>query len=251
MLVATDAGHGQETSGKRTPPFPDGSVMKENTFNKAVVGYLIAELERNGFDTVNVAPETTDTALSVRTTRANNAGADIYISVHANAYGSGWNDANGIETLVYSVGDNEQTQLAKLVQAKLIAETGLKDRGVKERTDLAVLRDTKMPAILCECGFMTNLSEAKLLISDDYRRKVAKAICQGVCSYYGKKYVAEVTEVEEMEKRYNKVEELPYGQDTIKKMVDSGLLVGDKQGNLNLSEDMVRVFMILDRKKLL
>lgn len=249
MLVATDAGHGQETSGKRTPPFPDGSVMKENTFNRAVVGYLITELERNGFETVNVAPEMTDTALSVRTTRANNAGADIYISVHANAYGSGWNDANGIETLVYRVGDNGQTQLAKLVQAKLIAETGLKDRGVKERTDLAVLRDTKMPAILCECGFMTNIDEAKLLVSDDYRRRVARAICKGVCAYYGKKYVAEVTEV--AEKRYNKVEELPYGQDTIKKMVDSGLLVGDKQGNLNLSEDMVRVFMILDRKNLL
>lgn len=251
MLVATDAGHGQETSGKRTPPFPDGSVMKENTFNRAVVGYLIAELERNGFDTVNVAPETTDTALSVRTTRANNAGADIYISVHANAYGDGWNDANGIETLVYRIGDNGQTQLAKLVQAKLIAETGLRDRGVKERTDLAVLRDTKMPAILCECGFMTNRKEAELLRSGDYRRKVARAICKGVCAYYGKKYIAEVTEVEEMEKRYNTINELPYGQDTIKKMVDSGLLVGDKQGNLNLSEDMVRVFMILDRKNLL
>ena len=249
MLVATDNGHGQETLGKRTPPFPDGSVMKENTFNRAVVGYLISELERNGFDTVNVAPETTDTSLSVRTTRANNAGADIYISVHANAFGDGWNDANGIETLVYRVGDNGQTQLAKLVQAKLIAETGLKDRGVKERTDLAVLRDTKMPAILCECGFMTNIDEAKLLVSDDYRRKVARAICKGVCAYYGKKYIPEVTEV--AEKRYNKVEEMPYGQDTIKKMVDSGLLVGDKQGNLNLSEDMVRVFMILDRKNLL
>lgn len=249
MLVATDNGHGQETLGKRTPPFPDGSVMKENTFNRAVVGYLISELERNGFDTVNVAPEMTDTALSVRTTRANNAGADIYISVHANAFGNGWNDANGIETLVYRIGDNGQTQLAKLVQAKLIAETGLRDRGVKERTDLAVLRDTKMPAILCECGFMTNLAEAKLLVSDDYRRRVARAICKGVCAYYGKKYVAEVTEV--AEKRYNKVEELPYGQDTIKKMVSEGILVGDKQGNLNLSEDMVRVFMILDRKNLL
>lgn len=248
MLIATDNGHGQETSGKRTPPFPDGSVMKENTFNRAVVGYLIAELERNGFDTVNVAPEMTDTALSVRTTRANNARADIYISVHANAYGSGWNDANGIETLVYRVGDNGQTQLAKLVQAKLIAETGLKDRGVKERTDLAVLRDTKMPAILCECGFMTNLAEAKLLVSDDYRRKVAKAICQGVCAYYGKKYVAEVTT---LEKRYDTINELPYGKETITKLVADGVLYGDKDGKLNLSEDMLRVFMVLDRKGVL
>lgn len=248
MLVATDNGHGQETSGKRTPPFPDGSVMKENTFNRAVVGYLIAELERNGFDTVNVAPEMTDTALSVRTTRANNAGADIYISVHANAFGNGWNDANGIETLVYSVGDNEQTQLAKLVQAKLIAETGLKDRGVKERTDLAVLRDTKMPAILCECGFMTNRKEAELLRSDDYRRKVAKAICQGVCAYYGKKYVAEVTT---LEKRYDTINELPYGKETITKLVADGVLYGDKDGKLNLSEDMLRVFMVLDRKGVL
>lgn len=250
MLVATDNGHGQETSGKRTPPFPDGSVMKENTFNRAVVGYLIAELERNGFETINVAPEMTDTALSVRTTRANNAKADIYISVHANAYGDGWNDANGIETLVYRVGDNGQTQLAKLVQAKLIAETGLRDRGVKERTDLAVLRDTKMPAILCECGFMTNLAEAKLLVSDDYRRKVARAICKGVCAYYGKKYVAEVVAV--AEKRYNTINELPtYARETITKLVNDAVLLGDKDGNLNLSEDMLRVFVVLDRKGIL
>lgn len=245
MLVATDAGHGRETSGKRTPPFPDGSIMKENTFNKAVVGYLIAELERNGFQTVNVAPETIDTALSVRTTRANNAGADIYISVHANAFGDGWNDANGIETLVYRVGDNGQTQLAKLVQAKLIAETGLKDRGVKERTDLAVLRETKMPAILCECGFMTNRNEADLLRSDDYRRKVARAICKGVCAYYGKKYIPEVTEV--ADKRYNTVEELPYGKDTVQSLIDNGALSGDEKGNLDLSKDMLRVLMIVER----
>jgi len=52
-------------------------------------------------------------------------------------------------------------------------------------------------------------------------------------------------------KRYQKIEDLPYGKEIIKKLMDEGVLSGDENGNLNLSEDMVRIFMILDRKEML
>lgn len=191
MKIAIDDGHGMETAGKRTPAFSDGSVMRENEFNRAVVSYLHDELIRNGFSVVLTAPEDTDISLATRVQRANDAHADYFISVHANAFGNGWNDANGVESFVHALNDAKTTSLARCVQHELVRETGLRDRGVKENPTLYVLRKTTMPAVLCECGFMTNVIEAKLLKSDAYRKKCAVAICRGICSYTGKVYQEE------------------------------------------------------------
>ena len=84
-LIAIDAGHGMDTLGKRTPPFADGTIMKENEFNEATAQYLSEALKRNGFAVVLVAPEKEDTPLKTRVQRANDAKADAYISIHANA----------------------------------------------------------------------------------------------------------------------------------------------------------------------
>ncbi len=198
-LIAIGDGHGAETAGKRTPPFANGTVMKENEFNKATVNYLEKELERCGFSVLQTAPEDTDTPLSVRAKRANDAGADLYISIHANAFGSGWNDANGVESWIYSKKDKDTLDAAQKIQSEVIKETGLKDRGIKESgNSLGILRDTKMSAVLVECGFMTNPKEAAMLKSDTYRKKVAKAICRGVCLHFGVKYQEEGYQMEKI-----------------------------------------------------
>ena len=186
--ISIDDGHGAETPGKRTPKFADGSVMKENAFNKIVAGYLEVALKRCGFAVVQTSPENNDVPLSVRAKRANHANSDLHISVHANAYGNSWNGANGIETFVYNLHDTRSTRAAKAIQKEMIKATGLHDRGVKENPNLYILNSTKMPAVLVECGFMTNKKEAELLRSDSYRRTIAEAICKGVCSYFGMAY---------------------------------------------------------------
>ena len=195
MKIAIDDGHGMETAGKRTPAFSDGSVMRENEFNRAVVAHLHDELIRNGFSVVLTAPEDTDTSLATRVQRANDAHADYFVSVHANAFGNGWNDANGVESFVYALNDAKTTGLARCIQHELIQATGLRDRGVKENPTLYVLRKTTMPAVLCECGFMTNATEAKLLKSDAYRKKCATSICKGICAFAGKVYQEEKSPV--------------------------------------------------------
>ncbi len=188
MKISIDDGHGAETAGKRTPKFADGTVMKENEFNKIVAGYLEMALKRCGFAVVQTAPENHDVPLSVRATRANNANSDLHISIHANAYGNSWNGANGIETFVCTMKDKKTLQAAKAIQNEMVKETGLYDRGVKENKNLYILNSTKMPAVLVECGFMTNKKEAELLRSDSYRRTIAEAICKGVCIYFGQAY---------------------------------------------------------------
>jgi len=189
-LIAIDPGHGLNTAGKRTPTFPDGSVMLEREFNKAVAIYLEKMLKEQGFDVINVAVSDTDVPLNKRTALANNTilnkynrPANFYVSIHANAFGDGeWNEANGIETYVHPIiPAGSQTEIiARNIHRQLIAFTGRRDRGLK-RNDYQVLRDTNMPAALVECGFMTNLVEAELLKTDAYREACAEAIAKGIC----------------------------------------------------------------------
>ena len=181
-LIAIDNGHGYNTAGKRVP---DGS-MREWEFNYATAKYLKAELENNNFRTLMVSDTRDDTPLATRASRINNAKADMSISIHANANTGTWGSANGIETFAYST-TSKGNAIAKLVQAELIKDTGLRDRGVKYNS-LYMTRQPSCPAILVECGFMDNKTEATLLKSDDYRRKCAKAMCKAICKYYGVAY---------------------------------------------------------------
>lgn len=185
MKIVIDAGHGYNTAGKRCP---DGS-MREWEFNNVVAKYVADELARYVGVTTKFTHDTTgktDVPLITRTKEANAWPADILVSIHANAAGNVWSNANGIETFVYSLGSVNSVKLAKAVQTQLIAKTGRRDRGVKSG-NLHMVRETKMPAILVECGFMDNREESALLKTDAYRRKCAEAIVEGIASVYGLK----------------------------------------------------------------
>jgi N-acetylmuramoyl-L-alanine amidase len=184
--IGIDDGHGYETSGKRTP---DG--YRENYFNEKVKKYLIPELKRNGFSYVDCSPMTTDNSLADRCNRANNVNADIFVSIHANAYGSGWNNADGVETYYYP-GSTSGKKLATLVQTELLKGTKQDNRGVKT-ANFYVLKNTKMTAILVEAAFMTNKKEAELLKTAKFQKETAQDICRGICKYFSKSYVKEAT----------------------------------------------------------
>jgi N-acetylmuramoyl-L-alanine amidase len=179
MRIAIDAGHGPDTPGKRTP---DGA-MREYAFNAAVADAVCSMLD---VDTVRVDDPTCDVPLVARVAMAHQAQATCYMSIHANAVGTTWNDAQGIETFVSpSAPEGGQALvLARAVQKHLVAVTKRRDRGVK-RGDLYVLRHTRMPSCLVECGFMTHRDEAALLQSDAYRHQCARAIVLALKEVYG------------------------------------------------------------------
>ncbi|XEC97060.1 N-acetylmuramoyl-L-alanine amidase [Paenibacillus tarimensis] len=182
MRIVIEAGHGPETPGKRCP---DDS-MREFHFNSAVAQYAAVLLK--GYEDVEVIHThemDRDVPLKQRTDRANALNANLFVSVHANAYGAGgWNNVRGIETFVYTTRPAPAVALANAVQRQLISKTGLEDRGVKS-ADFHVLRESKMTAILVECGFMTNQEDAALLKSGTYRRTCAAAIVAGIAENYG------------------------------------------------------------------
>ena len=180
MIIILDAGHGYQTAGKQSP---DG--MREYEFNREVAQYVKSDLA-NCLDTKVhfVHEDTRDVPLKERTTKAKAFKADLYVSIHANAFGSnGWNEANGIETYVYVTKPKESLTLAEKVQSALVKSTNLKNRGVKT-ANFQVLRETHCPAILIECGFMTNKKEAALLKSVPFRKKCGQAIANSIIDYF-------------------------------------------------------------------
>lgn len=178
MKIMLGAGHHYSTAGKGF------GELKEYDFNRAVANYAKGMLLNYEGVTVYFAhSDSRDVPLQERTDNANKLNVDVYVDIHANAYGTTWNNAEGIETFVYPSKPKEAMSLAAYTQNHLIRETGRRNRGVKT-ANFHVLRETKMTAILVECGFMTNKEENALLRSEDYRKKCATAIVKGLVDQY-------------------------------------------------------------------
>ncbi|MFY0545438.1 N-acetylmuramoyl-L-alanine amidase [Brevibacillus sp. H7] len=182
-IVLIDPGHGAETPGKRSP---DG-LLREYEFNRDVARRLQKKLQASGIDARLTVTDDTDMPLIKRTNLARELkrrGYDVLlVSIHANAAGSGWGPAHGIETFT----NDQAQQLADILQQKLVELTGLSNRGVK-RADLHITRESGrhgIPGILTELGFMTNRDECSLLKTSDYREKCATALAVTICEYWG------------------------------------------------------------------
>jgi N-acetylmuramoyl-L-alanine amidase len=186
MLFAFDAGHAGfgVTPGKR---LPDGTMF-EWDFNNAVA--LLAEKKLLTYENTKVIrlddpTGKRDIPLAERVAKAKREEVDAVVSIHGNAFGDDWNEANGIETFISE--DRmpfTELELASHIQNHLIRETGRRNRGVK-RGNLYMTKVSNMiPSVLVECGFMTNREEAALLKSESYRKKVAQAIVNGLVEQY-------------------------------------------------------------------
>lgn len=197
FLTILDGGHGLETQGKRTPIFPDGTLLKENEFNDDVVMRVYNKLNKTeNMDVAFTAEENYDVPLNTRVIRANRAWAEhqeqfgkenskcILISVHANAYGSGttFNTAKGVETYCCPTPPSERV-LAETIHKHLKQGTTQVDRGVQEIC-FAILKGN-MTSCLVECAFMTNLDEANLLKQEAFRQECADEIVAGILEYFG------------------------------------------------------------------
>ena len=180
-LVCLDPGHAYKTPGKRSF---DGS-LREYEFNRDVAKRTRIYLEKSGIHVIYSLDldNPVDKKLEDRCALANIANADLFVSIHANAFGIDWNSANGWE-IYYYPGATTGKRLAESIRNASIPELGLKDRGIKT-SKFTVLKNTKMPAVLIEHGFYTNKEECEKLKSDSFREKCAIANAKGICNYLG------------------------------------------------------------------
>lgn len=177
--VCIDPGHGKTTPGKRA--FDESFFEYE--FNRDVSWRLRKILVNQGLNAFLTAPFDEDVSLQTRCDIEDLMGADIFVSIHANAYGSDWNDANGWGVF-HHTGSAKGRDLALCVQVESIPYLGLRDRGVKPE-NFFVLKNTKSPAILIEHGFFTNRNELAILKISEFREKCAVADAKGVMRYFG------------------------------------------------------------------
>ncbi len=216
-LVAIDAGHGMHTEGKQSVPMSKnlyidgelvrkkGKIIKENEWNRGVSEYLSAALKRCGIDTMFTADMTgkTDIPLNSRANTANKKGADILISNHYNAIGNcdTWQSrVKGLLVLRTKNASSKSIKLGKLAAKHLEKDIDYEySYGLMRDVDmsgftLAILRQTTMPAILIEYGFMDYEKEAKLMLDKKHQKKCAEAVAKAVCEYFGVTYIAEKQE---------------------------------------------------------
>ncbi|MOA25537.1 Sporulation-specific N-acetylmuramoyl-L-alanine amidase [compost metagenome] len=116
--------------------------------------------------------------LQERAKLANSMNADIFISIHAN---SGSSTASGVETYYTR---SESLALANVMHKYLVQSSGLTDRKVRTKS-LHVTRETTMPAVLLECGYLSNSKDDALLYTEDFQNNVADGIAKGIKEYLG------------------------------------------------------------------
>ncbi|WP_019377656.1 N-acetylmuramoyl-L-alanine amidase [Virgibacillus halodenitrificans] len=181
VKVAIGAGHGYNTSGKRSP-----AGEREWSFNNKVVTAAIKYLyEYLNVSVIRLDDPTgdTDVPLTTRTNNANNANADILVSYHHNANTGTWGSWTGTETYHYP-GSSSGNTLAKAIHPSIVGAMGLRDRGIKE-ANFHMVRESRMPAILIEGGFMDSTIDIKKMRDNTVMDRTGKALADAIASYFG------------------------------------------------------------------
>ena len=190
--IFLDPGHGGSDPGAVS-----GGV-REKDLTLSVYNKVSSKLASLGYTVLTSRNVDKDVDLVERAEQANNANADMLLSIHFNAGGRGI--ARGIETYYYqSQADRvpkinkenhnnaerleRSRKLANKVQQNLLYQTGANDRGVK-RASFTVLRETSIPSILVELGFIDNPEERNKIKTNEYQERLANGIVDGIVEYY-------------------------------------------------------------------
>ena len=128
-------------------------------------------------------------ALTWLINESNTWGADLFVSIHCNGFTD--ESVNGTETLYHPQSTNGK-MLAQCIQLQLVETLCSKDRGIKPRTDLAVLNQTDCPAVLVEVDFITNNRVASQMKEERWLNGCASAIARGITDYIVKRRVQNV-----------------------------------------------------------
>ena len=172
-LIAIDAGHGGMDSGTY-----NGEILEKN-INLQIALKLRDELKSRGYSVYMTRDDDTYVGLQKRAELVNSQDNVLaFVSVHQNAVDSDKNKIYGIEGWTYK--REGCGELAELVVNHVCEVTGAKNRGYAFKTNLVVTSKTTMPAVLLECGFLSNDDECAKLASDDYQKLIARGIADAI-----------------------------------------------------------------------
>ncbi len=177
-VIVVDPGHGGSDPGATGI-----TGLREKVVNLAVAKELIPMLEMAGAKVITTRTGDQTVSNRTRVDIANHAGADVFLSIHANS--SANYESNGTETYYCSKNANGSASrfLAHQLQREVVSVLGLRNRGAKA-TSFFVLTNTNIPAALIELGFLSNYDEEALLSMPETHKKAAEALYKGLEAYF-------------------------------------------------------------------
>ncbi|MBO9129804.1 N-acetylmuramoyl-L-alanine amidase [Bacillus sp. 165] len=176
-VVVLDPGH-----GGKYPGFSNKTIVEKEVV-WGVSQYLKEELEKKGYKVYVTRDGDTECSkkgyeedLTCRPKFARKMGADLFVSIHANAFVKN-SEVRGIETFYFTPFQDKEA--AHAIARSLSKETGMPIRFTKF-ANYRVLRESIVPSTLIEIGYLTNEEDAKLLQIDEFKRKTAIGIAKGI-----------------------------------------------------------------------
>ncbi len=195
MIVVIDAGHGGVDVGAVALD-ENGEIITDENGNPLLaekdLNLYIAQMTKKYLDKKNIKvlmtrsddtfEGTNKENLLARAQLANDANACLFVSIHNNSATSP--TANGTEVCYTSKSSGRygisSEELARNILAPVVSATGLFDRGITDRPNLAVLKYTSMPAVLVECAFLSCETDRQILMDKSKLDDIAYAIAQGI-----------------------------------------------------------------------
>jgi len=179
-LIVVDAGHGGKDPGAMSPLRQDKPRLVEKELTLDIAFRLKRLLEQAGYKVLMTRTDDTYVSLPDRVAIANNAQAHAFVSIHLNSFpqpGGQW----GTEVYYWTP---QSYPLAESIYRHLLALLGRKGNGIRRR-QLYVVRHTVMPSVLVEACYLNHPEEEELLRSEEFRERIALAICRGVLEFFG------------------------------------------------------------------
>ncbi|MBD2260941.1 DUF3747 domain-containing protein [Pseudanabaena sp. FACHB-2040] len=173
LVVVLDPGH-----GGRDPGAVGIAGIQEKEINLTIANRVQQRLQEAGVTVLMTRADDREIDLDPRVAFAQRAGADIFVSIHANAISMSRPEVNGLETYYYSSGQ----RLAQVIHNSVLRRTDMRDRGVRQAR-FYVLRYSAMPAVLVETGFVTGSQDAARFQNMNTRMQIADAIAEGILEY--------------------------------------------------------------------
>lgn len=175
--IVIDPGHG----GGKPGAWPRAtSKLPEKTIVLDIANRLVRELRARGARVIPTRTTDVDVDFDDRARIAEENRADLFVSIHADS--APRRSASGTGVHVYLKASAESEQAARCIIAAF-ENAGIECRG-RFQNNFAVLRDHSRPAVLIECGFLTNPGDARLLNTPEHRAALAATIAAGIAEYF-------------------------------------------------------------------
>ena len=177
-LVVLDAGHGGSDPGSLGKDESGENVLANEKDMNLKITLMVADmLKENGVEVALTRSDDVYVGLAERAEFANAKNAALFVSIHNNSIPQP--EYKGSMVLYYATSTAGKA-LARNILDEMTKSAGTIDRGLRDGTNMAVIRRTDMPAVIVECGCLTNQEELANLMDDEFLRKLAEGITAGI-----------------------------------------------------------------------